>query len=53
MWRLKDILGESVLSFHRVNPGNQTQFIGHGSNSLYLTSHLANLPSEAKNNKTF
>lgn len=40
MWRLENILQESILPFHHVGPGDWTQVVRLGSKCLYLPSHL-------------
>lgn len=41
VWKSQDSLWKSILSFHHVHSGYQTQVIGLGSKVYYLLIHLA------------
>ena len=43
----ENILGKSVLSFHHVNPENQTQAMRLGHKNLYPWSNLTSLPQKS------
>lgn len=45
LWRSKDNLQESFLSFHHMGPGDPTQVMKIGGKYLYLPSCLASWPS--------
>lgn len=43
MWRFKDNLWESILSFHHLDTKDQTQVVRLASELLYLLSHLSRI----------
>lgn len=43
MWKSEDNMDESVLSFHHVDPSDQTPVVRFSSKHLYQLSHLTSI----------